>query len=59
MLLCTLLPVVALVAVVLRAWFTLPSASRVALPLDWTLPRALLAVKPLAWLAETGADGDG
>jgi hypothetical protein len=51
-LLCTLLPVAALVAVVLRLWVTLPDASRLALPLLSALPRVPAAAKPLRWLAE-------
>ena len=40
---CTLLPVVAWVALLLRLASTVPSALQVALPVDCRLPRALLA----------------
>ena len=55
-LLCTLLPVLALVAVVLRLCVTLPSAARLALPLLLMLPCAPLAEKPLVCWAEPSAE---
>ena len=55
LLLCTLLPVTALVALVLRLWVTFPEASRVALPLLWMLPRLPLDWSPLRWLADPSA----
>ena len=55
LLVCTLLPVAALVAVVVRPWVTLPSALRVAAPVLCSVPRSPWAAMALLWLAEPSA----
>ena len=55
LLVCTLLPVAALVAVVVRPWVKLPSALRVAAPVLCSVPRSPCAAKVLLWLAVPSA----